>query len=995
MRKLCWHALLVGLIALVPSGLQAQSTGTLTGTVVDANSQRPLSGVQIFVVGTQRGSLSNQQGQFTVTGVPAGQQQVRATLVGFAPSSQTISVTPGQTVTVDFSLEMSAVELGAVIVTATGTQQSVREIGSSVGVIDVQNVELAPVTSFSDLIQGRSAGVTVMQSSGTTGSGSRIRIRGSNSMSLSNSPLLVIDGVRVDAAVSGDQSLGFGVGGQTPSRLNDLNPEDIESIEILKGPSASSLYGTAAANGVIQVTTRRGRAGAPQLRAWSEYGQLSKSVDFPDNVTVLDEDGNSCPFVFQTSGICTPATEQYRYNPVEGGEIQPFETGVRTTIGASVSGGSDQATFYVSGEYEDEDGVFAELDGLTRTKLQTNLTGRVTDRLNVGASVSWLDSRLRLPQADNALFGITGMSLYADADPATIERTGGFEDDYQFFLDWKTFQDQRRFTGSVNGDFEATSWLRLNGLIGLDQTSREEVNRLPQNTAYAAFGGVYSNGFIQNYTSDVRNLTTSGNATALFSLTPELVSTTSVGTQWLREDFHRIYAFGAGLIPGVEESLAGATSDYEAGEDNILNSTVSAYLQQQLAWRDRVFVNAAVRGDKNTAFGTDIGWIWYPSLSGSWVVSDEPFFPENSFFSSFRLRGAVGQSGLRPGVTDALFYFNPRVVTQGNTDVQSVSVAAVGNPDLQPERVTEFEAGFEAGALNDRLGLEMTYFRRNSRDALVNVPLALSVGGSLNRFENLGRVRNSGLELMVSGTPLLEENYSLDLTLSGSTLNNELIELGTDLSGDPLPPIIVNSRQRHVEGYPLGGWWQLPYTFEDSNGDGALSIGEVQVGDTAVFMGSPFPDQEFALSGQLRLWNVRFSGLLDYKGGYKLANMTRAWRNTFEANSDEAYNPSSLEEQAAQIALHTANTYAGYIEDASFVKLRELSMTVGLPSATAERIGVSGLSLTLAGRNLATWTDYKGFDPEVNYQGQANFTTADFSTMPPNRLWTIRIDANF
>src|SRR5690606_29374200 len=227
-------------------------------------------------------------------------QQIRANMVGYASVSQEVNVTPGQTVNVDFSLQLSAVELGAVIVTATGTEQSVREIGSAVGVIEVDNVEPAPVTSFSDLTQGRSAGVTVMQSSGTTGTGSRIRIRGSNSMSLSNSPLLVIDGVRVDAAVSGDMSLGFGVGGQSPSRLNDLNPEDIESIEILKGPSASSLYGTAAANGVIQVTTRRGRAGAPQLRAWSEYGQLSKSVDFPDNVTVLDEDGNSCPFVFQT-----------------------------------------------------------------------------------------------------------------------------------------------------------------------------------------------------------------------------------------------------------------------------------------------------------------------------------------------------------------------------------------------------------------------------------------------------------------------------------------------------------------------------------------------------------------------------------------------------------------------------------------------------------------------------------------------------------------------
>ena len=239
----------------------------------------------------------------------------------------------------------------------------------------------------------------------------------------------------------------------------------------------------------------------------------------------------------------------------------------------------------------------------------------------------------------------------------------------------------------------------------------------------------------------------------------------------------------------------------------------------------------------------------------------------------------------------------------------------------------------------------MTYFSRTSKDALVNVPLALSVGGALNRFENLGEVKNSGVEALIRATALQAEDYSLDLTFSGSSIKNELVELGTDVSGEPLPDIIFGgSRQRHTEGYPLGGWWQRPYTFSDDNGDGNLSFGEVEVADadSAEFMGSPFPDKEFSLSGDLRLWGVQISTLLDYKGGYNLLNMTRAWRNTFESNSDAAYDPGSLEEQAAQIALWDANSYAGYIEDASFIKLREVAVTFGLPSTLVDRAGLAG-----------------------------------------------------
>lgn len=1004
------------LLAAVPAFAQ---TGTITGTVTDQATGAPLVGAQVVVVGTNLSVSTNQSGRYLIPGVPAGERQVRAVLIGYGQKTFTVTVRPGESTIQDFALEVSAIELDALVVNAaTGREQRRREVGNSVGTVNVDNVQLAPITNTAQLLQGKVAGATILQSSGMTGSGTRVRIRGANSISLSNAPLIVIDGVRVE---SSESSLGFGVGGQAPSRLNDINPADIETIEILKGPAASALYGTAAANGVIQITTKRGRAGQADFRVWTEYGTLNQATEFPDNViavgtTVRDSAGtlvyktDRCDIIRLAIGAnptgndvgCTGITETYRFNPLENPDVSPLRQGIRRSAGASVSGGNEGMTYYVSSSFDNESGVLPD-NKLERIRVQANTRGQFGEKLAVSTSISYLNNDLQLPQSDNALYGLTGMALSGSALPENVEDYNGFADDLKFFYDWKTFQRYSRIQGAINADYRPTTWLSVNGTVGLDRYAREEVNRLPRVTAYSVFGGVYTNGFIQNYNYDIWDLTANASATATFNISPDLMSTTSVGSQYLREHLHQIYAFGASLTPGVETSLAGATSDFEAGEANTLNATLGAFVQQQFSWRDRVFLSGALRGDQNTAFGMNTDWIWYPSLSMSWVVSEESFFPQLPGLNGLRLRAAYGQSGLRPGPTDAIQSFATAITRVGSADAPAIAFSAIGNPDLRPERSTEWEFGFESEFFDGRLGLEATYFSKSSTDALVSKPLPPSIGSAGSRYENIGRVDNNGFEFALNTQPVRSQDLVWSVNLSSSFINNELVDLGTDARGEPIPDIVfgLGSTQRHKEGYPLGSYFHFPITYEDANGDGLLSPSEVQVRtDTVVYLGSPMPKREVSLSTDLRIrdW-VRIGALVDYKGGHKLLNALRAWRcsTNRDGNCAALYDPNTpLDQQAASVAQSVySNTYTGFVEDADFIKLREVSVTFMVPSSYVNRFGLKGLSLTLAGRNLKTWTDYSGLDPELNYAGQSNFTVAEFYTLPPSRYFTMRFDANF
>jgi TonB-linked SusC/RagA family outer membrane protein len=997
----------VGLLAVLLIGtspVHAQAGGNITGVVTNQSTNQPVQSAQIFIAGTQRGGLTNQQGRYLIANVPPGEYEVRATLIGYSQAIARVTVVANQTAQLDLRLSESAITLGAVIVTATGTEQRTREIGNAVSTINVADLPQASTPTLTNLLQSRAPGVTVAPASGSTGMASRIRIRGSNSVSLSNEPLVIIDGVRVSSA--GGLSSGVGLGGQSPSRLDDITPDQIESIEVLKGPAAAALYGTAAANGVIQITTRRGRAGAARWSLYTEQGTWQDNYDYPaayrsEAGLGASGLGGSCVVYDVAMGNCrdtggnvlseVPGVRSF--NALMDPRTRPFETAHRQQYGLNVSGGNEGITYFVMGEMTDESGVLPT-NALERYSTRANLNIYANEKLDFALRTGYTSSALQLPgEGNNTTFGLWINALLGTGD---FENNRGFwtVNDQQMFA-FDAGQDVNRFNTSLTGTYRILPWLQLTGTGGVDDISRHDFTYLPPNTilnsANNRLGTRRSNRVAE------RNITATSAATANYALTTSVTGTTSVGGQYNQELYRDTRAFGVGMAPGTK-SLSGASSLFSVGETNTENVTVSAFLQQQFGLNDRLYLNVAVRGDNNSAFGNQTGFIWYPSLSGSWVASEEDFFPELSAVSSLRLRAAYGQSGLRPQFRDAIDYYDPVSVRIGGVETPGLTLAGTGRADLKPERSREIEVGFDMGLFDDRLGLDFTYFDKRSEDALISRRLAPSLGLTTTAFENLGAVSNKGLEALIRATVLDREDVRVDFTLSGSRVANNLEQLGEGVT-----PILFGRNfnpQRHQEGFPLGGFWQKTVTYADTNGDGLLQLSEVAVGDTAVFLGQPFPKTEIAFSTSIELLSwIRLSTLFDYKGGHKVMNTTRFDTCSWEQTCGHTYDVNaSLRDQASWMAYNVIERNVNamlYLEDGDFVKWRELSLTLSAPQSFADRVGASGMSLTLSGRNLATWTDYRGFDPEVNQFGTSSFLSQDYYTQPPLRQWIGRIDINF
>lgn len=977
------------LVCLIPGLLSGQdSSGTVLGRIVDASTGAPVEGAQVSVVGSTPSTLANADGRYTLVGVAPGERQLRVVHIGFEQVTRTITVTAGSPTTLDVSLSPSALDIDGIVVTATGQQTLRREIGSKVGVIEVADVELTPVRSVSDLLQAREAGVTVLNSGGTAGAGSRIRIRGSNSLSLSNFPLIIIDGIRVNDT---PDSFGIFTGGFRPSRLDDFSPEDIESIEILKGPSAAALYGTAAANGVIQVTTHRGAAGEASWRMWAEGSAVDRNIAMPDNYFAVDAGQNRCDLLLQSLGACT-AAELLRSNPLESAASTPFRSGRGQSYGASASGGSETTTYYLSGEFEDETGVLEENE-LSRVNLRGSLSGRVRDNLRVTARFGYVNYDGQFPQNDNSALGVLLNGLLGVPIDGANLGDDGYRWPKEWLQAWDSFQALQRTTLSATADWNPVQWLSFNGTAGVDDVNQHDHSVVAPGIL-TAFGPPLSLGMRESIRGHVVNYTATGAVTASARPTPELRSTTSVGAQYFRDRTESVYATGAGLAPGTS-SLGAATSQFQVDEAHVENITLGAFLSQRFSWRERLFVNAALRTDRNSAFGTNLGWIAYPSFSGSWVVSDENFFPTSDVFGGLRLRLAWGQSGLRPTFRQAAQFFQGVSAANESGEEPAFVIAGAGNSDLEPQRSTELEVGFEAALFYDRVGVDLTWYRKESENDIINRPLPPSAGSSQSRAENLGLMRNSGIELGVDWDVVRTTDLGLSVRVAAANTSNELVSL----AGQPAITFgLLDATQRHEEGYPAGGYWQRPITgYADENGDGLIGPTEVQVGEEAVFLGGIFPEQEMSFSADLGVGNwLRVTGLLDYKGGHHQFNATEWTRcEGVGATCRGRHDPSiSLEAQAAAIAYAVHGTVAGYVEEADFLKLREVAATFRLPEGSIP--GIAGrTSLTLAGRNLFTWTDYSGFDPEVNASAQANFSTQDNTTLPPFRSFMLRFDVTF
>ena len=970
----------LGVLMLAPP-LAAQQ-GEVTGRVTDKTSGQSIAGAQVSVVGTTLRALTGQDGRYRLINVPAGAATLRIAYIGYRSVTQAVTIPAGGAAEQDVALSQVAVGLDAVVVTATG-DQAVREQGTVAHNIDLKaRVDQAPTTNLSDALNSTVPGVVVQSAGGTTGSGTRIRIRGSNSVSLSNEPVLVVDGVRVE---NGAQSSSVGVGGQQPSRLNDISPQDLESVQVASGPAAGVLYGTDAANGAILMRTRRGQPGATRWTVSAESGVLNDYGVYPANYTGLTALDSACSLTRVAAGTCTQVRVR-TFNPIES--RSPFRTGHRAQYGVSASGGTEQTTFYVSGHFNNEEGVYSVNEN-RQINLLANLFNYVRSNLDFQATVLYTSGKLRLPQNDNNSFGVLSSGFLGGSD-STANSGYGFLTPAQTFT-IRTFQNIDHFTGSMQTNYRPTTWLEAHAVVGTDFVNRYDENTTIPGRIPAAFSQTGNEGNRNANPFQIYNWTGNFYATASFALTPNLNSTTSGGFLYYHQRNHGVLASVQKLTTGTN-SLAGGVIPIVT-EQTLETVTLGRFVEERLGFKNRLFFTGALRSDDNTSFGRRFGNILYPRLSGSWVLSEEPFFPAPNWLASLKVRAAYGASGLHPGPTDALQFFNPTPVVINNTDVPGITIGGLGNPALKPERTNESEFGFDADIRPMSVQFGFTYYSKISHDALIAVVLPPSCGCGTSLFHNLGSVTNKGVEISANATLVQRSKIRVELYASAWGTRSRVKTLGKNVA-----PIIFGlggATQRIQPGYAPGSYFQVPYTYKDANGDGLIALSEVTLGTSAVFQGQPFPDHGGSLSTTITFnQRLHLYGLADGRFGNKLFNSTEQFRcgvgNCAGRNDPKA----PLAVQAAAVA-NIKGTQAGYMEQADFIKLRELSLTYDAPAPWASRLGAASLSVTIAGRNLATWTKYTGLDPELNEAGQNNFTTADFLTQPPVRYWIGRINMTF
>jgi TonB-linked SusC/RagA family outer membrane protein len=1022
-------ALCATLLVLAAGGAWAQQT-TLTGRVTDAQTGGPVVGAQVNIVGSNIGTQTNTTGEYTIRTLAPGNITVRVLHIGYSEQTQQVVILPGEPGTLDFALRPSAIALSPLVVTATGEQRRV-EVGNAIAYVNASEVmQTRSVTNIADLLTSRAAGVQVIPGT-QTGAGVRVRIRGNSSISLSNNPIFVIDGIRVEGTTG---SMSVGVGGTTPARINDINPDEIESIEIVRGPAASTLYGTAAANGVIVITTKRGIAGRPQWTYYTEQTAITDWNDYPTaytgwrtgptaGTTTTRLNPFAQCFAFQVgTGACAQDSVT-SYNLHKDKEATPYGVGYRQAHGVQLRGGTELVRYFLHGEWEDENGRFKipEFDQrwlaerginlrpdqrnpnkLNRISARTNLDIDVSPRASIALSAGYTDQLLRLPRSDDS--GVPGIATNTYGGPGfkyTVNAAGDTLHGWRTVTPREIYgtvteQDINRFIGSIGTNLRPLDWVTARASFGLDFISRKDSQLC--RFLECPVSGTQHLGWKTDNRSTFGTYTTDAAVSANRVFSPAIDGRTTVGVQYSRSTFNRNGAIGRELPPGA--STVGAGAIIEATEINDESRTIGAYVEQHLAFNDRLFLTGAVRSDRNSAFGADFSTVFYPKLSASWVISDESFFPGGDWIRQLRLRSAYGASGVQPGTTAAVEFYTVASMVGESGEESGLIYSALGNRQLKPERSTELEVGVDGTFWDGRFSAELTYYTKNSRDALISRVLPPSLGtGLTSRFENLGHVRNWGWEALLTAQIVETRSFGWDVMLNGSTNSNELVSLGG------VPPIITTT-QRNTEGYPLFGWWSRSITWDDKDGNGIITwnanpeLSEITVADEPTFQGYSIPRHEIAATTGFDLWQgrLRLATMMDYKGGHLVYNNTERIRCASRNNCRGLIDTTApLWEQARTVAVRQFGTsvLGGFFEKGDFLRWRELALTYNMPDELANRLfrGRS-LTATAAARNLGIlWTEYTGVDPEAF--GTTGNAPSEFQAFAPPTYLSLRLTFGF
>ncbi|HYC51182.1 MAG TPA: SusC/RagA family TonB-linked outer membrane protein [Gemmatimonadaceae bacterium] len=1047
-----WITRAMALAVLLAPAASAQSGGTIRGRVVDA-SARPLQDVNVTVTGTRLGGMTNANGEFIITGVPAGTQQVGARRIGFARQVKNVTVTAGGEVTAEFQLSPAATTLDEVVVTGTAGSMERRQIGNAITTLNVEEMNSkASLSNVTEILQGKTPGVVVLPGSGVPGTGADIRIRGTSSTS-GYRPVVYIDGVRYNIddvgnfAPTGGGTLLLTASSQVTSALNHLNPNDIESIEVIKGPAAATLYGAEAANGVIQIITKKGTRGAQNLR-WGFRTEQANTEWFlfpNDNLTTCDAAKQAAtvsatdlrPLWPGCQGL--PVNTVISDNPIQR-DSRALRDGNLEKYSLNATGGGDRYSFYIAGDREYETGVFYNSNN-SRTSVRTNFGVNPNDKTDFRLSFNYSDGRLRLPIQDESANGLLLSSVRGLAGRFnTVEENQGWGVQAPPAANrYKNFSNSERMTLSGTVNWSPFTWFQNRFTGGFDNTTTQaQLLFLPGDIEPGQDPDAASGANLRR--TPMRRILTLDYGSNLtynptLSWATDFMTTTSFGAQVIADRTETVGATGIGIgAPDVTRvDLLQRTLGNEGFTEN---NSVGYYVQEHIGWRDRLFVTAAIRADDHSSFGSDFDIITYPKLSASYVLSDEPAaqpFLNSARISSLQLRAAWGQAGRAPSAYSGPQTYTISTVQLGAGLGSALRPLAFGNPVLKPERGEEIELGFEAGMFQNRLSADFTYYNKRTTDMLQSIPVGGSSGFLGSYLSNLGEVTNSGFEISLSGMAIDRDRVRWEPRLNIATNKNELVSFGvpgkTLESAGTQPYGVV---QQHREGYPLGGFWVAPHlrcgidalaataapTTCDNVETGvaqltAAGAAIVNAGDTARrYLGSPSPSRTIGFANTVTLFrNVRLYALLDHMGGFKVFNQQERGRCQSQDNCSRTNNPIARFPQGntaadtvawrasrefRELAVYRSTSPSTeWIQDGDFVKLREVSLTLDLPQQYARRVRASNASLTFAGRNLAVWSDYEGADPEVNSYSNRSFVRIDAYAAPMMRRYSAMLTLQF
>lgn len=967
--------------------LAGQASGTITGKVTVQGAARPLGSAQVLVVGTSIGSQTDDAGEYRLLNVPAGDHQVRVLRLGFAPTTLPVTVVGGETATLDFVLREAAVALEEIVVTATGEQRR-KEIANALSTISAAEVQNAPVQNTQQVLQGRTPGVTVLGNSGQLGAGGTVRLRGVNSISQGNNPIIYVDGVRL---YSGSTPVAPNARQRT-NPFNDINAADIDRIEVVKGAAATTLYGTEASGGVIQIFTKRGRAGAPE---WT----LEMTGGTNDLESIGPEGDPTGLFVKQCRGselygvdiVSTSASfgqDVVFEDPTCPASGSWLRTGMVQRYAGSVRGGGEGLLYSLSGNFTNEDGAIPS-SHLKDGGFRGSFTFDPSPEIRLALTTAFTKRDLQwVPDGNLA----NGFLLNVGRGPAGNFKGGGCSDEADvcvtngeiFKLDAFTRTDH--FTTGFTVNYAPIERLTNRLTVGWDYNNSE-------NQSITDFGHLRNpTGQIiqQDWKRKFLSLDYAGTLRSEFG-GGSFISGFSWGGQLFQDVVEQTNATSSNF-PGPGQptletgSLRSITLD---NRQRVINA--GFFLQEQLAWRDRLFITAGLRVDGNSSFGEDFGLQAYPKLGVSYVLSEHAFWPVD-VWETLKLRAAIGESGKAPGAFDAVRTWEP-IAHEGQP---GFSPDQLGNPNLGPERTRELELGFEASALSGRLALDFTYFNARTLDALVQVRYPPSQGFLNRQLENVGELAANGVEALLEAGFVRRDGVDWRGRLSFTSINSEAIDIGDQAE------ISIDDRTSVRKGFPVPSFFGVKILNPDAFADPIL--------DTVQFAGATFPDRIIGVGSTLTLWNrltldalgemqvggsnVNYIGYQNALRGVWKACIPVQRKLVAAAKGDAtALNDVTAQDRARCAIDRTKQNSEFWIEPTDFFKLRYFSLTYDIPAHLLR--GVRGASVTFAGRNLFTLTDYSGLDPESADLADDTFARREYYQLPAMRSFTLSLRVRF